>query len=65
MPALRHHVQTRRLREQDKHHPIEEVGRELRGKMAFLNPVVVEAGEAQSAVDSTTNASPAGAGAAR
>ena len=55
----------RRLREQDKHHQIEEVGRELRGKMAFLNPVVVEAGEAQSAVDSTTNASPAGAGAAR
>jgi hypothetical protein len=33
--------------------------------MAFLNPVVVEAGEAQSAVDSASNASPAGAGAAR
>jgi hypothetical protein len=33
--------------------------------MAFLNPVVVEAGEAQSAVDSATNAAPAGAGAAR
>ena len=55
----------RRLREQDKHHQTEEVGRELRGKMAFLNPVVVEAGEAQSAVDSATNAAPAGAGAAR
>jgi hypothetical protein len=31
--------------------------------MAFLNPVVVEAGEAQSAVDSS--ATPAAAGAAR
>jgi ketol-acid reductoisomerase len=53
-----------RLREQDRHHQIEEVGRELRAQMAFLNPVVVEAGEAQSAVDTAPKA-PATAGAAR
>src|SRR5690242_6384065 len=39
-----------RLRQQDKDHQIEQVGRDLRAQMAFLNPVVVEAGEAQSAV---------------
>src|SRR5437773_6376123 len=39
-----------RLRQQDKEHQIEQVGRDLRAQMAFLNPVVVEAGEAQSAV---------------
>jgi hypothetical protein len=34
--------------------------------MAFLNPVVVEAGEALSAVDSSSKAAaPAGAGSAR
>src|SRR6478672_7473954 len=53
------------LRARDRGHQIEQVGADLRGKMAFLNPVVVEAGEAQSAVDSATNASLAGAGAAR
>src|SRR5262249_46012732 len=52
-----------RLREQDKHHQIEEVGRDLRAQMAFLNPVAAEAGEAQSAVAS--KATPAAAGAAR
>jgi ketol-acid reductoisomerase len=53
-----------RLREQDKHHQIEQVGRDLRAQMAFLNPVVVEAGEAQSAVGSAASgAAPAAAGA--
>src|SRR5438093_3312270 len=39
-----------RLRQQDRNHQIEQVGRDLRAQMAFLNPVVVEAGEAQSSV---------------
>jgi len=39
-----------RLRAQDKNHQIEQVGRDLRAQMLFLNPVVVEAGEAQSSV---------------
>ncbi|HEY3165317.1 MAG TPA: ketol-acid reductoisomerase [Candidatus Limnocylindrales bacterium] len=39
-----------RLRQQDRNHQIEQVGRDLRAQMAFLNPVVVEAGEAQGAV---------------
>ena len=52
-----------RLREQDKHHQIEQVGRDLRAQMAFLNPVVVEAGEAQSSVGSAATAAPASAGA--
>jgi len=39
-----------RLRNADKNHQIEQVGRDLRAQMAFLNPVVVEAGEAQGAV---------------
>jgi ketol-acid reductoisomerase len=55
-----------RLRQQDKDHQIEQVGRDLRAQMAFLNPVVVEAGEAQSAVDSSAKAAaPAGAGSGR
>jgi ketol-acid reductoisomerase len=37
-----------RLREQDKHHQIEEVGARLRAAMPFVNPVVVEAGQAQA-----------------
>ena len=32
-----------------RHHQIETVGAELRSQMAFLNPVVVRAGEAQAA----------------
>ncbi|HUQ77463.1 MAG TPA: ketol-acid reductoisomerase [Patescibacteria group bacterium] len=39
-----------RLRQQDKEHQIEQVGRDLRAQMTFLNPVVVEAGEAQGSV---------------
>src|SRR5947207_7577765 len=38
-----------RLRQQDKEHQIEQVGRDLRAQMQFLNPVVVEAGQAQAA----------------
>ncbi len=38
----------RRLREQDRHHQIEQVGADLRAKMPFLKPVVVEAGQAQA-----------------
>jgi ketol-acid reductoisomerase len=48
-----------RLRAQDRDHQIERVGAELRAQMAFLNPVVVRAGEAQAA------ASGAGTGAKR
>ncbi|HLX33679.1 MAG TPA: ketol-acid reductoisomerase [Candidatus Limnocylindrales bacterium] len=51
-----------RLREQDRHHQIEEVGAALRAQMPFLNPVVVEAGEAQAAA--TSAAKPAAASAA-
>ena len=38
----------KRLREQDRHHQIEEVGARLRAAMPFVNPVVVEAGQAQA-----------------
>jgi ketol-acid reductoisomerase len=48
----------RRLREQDRGHQIEQVGADLRAKMPFLKPVVVEAGEAQAAA----SAVPAGGG---
>jgi hypothetical protein len=44
------------MRAADRDHQIEQVGAELRSQMAFLNPVVVRAGEAQAA---------AGAGAKR
>jgi ketol-acid reductoisomerase len=37
-----------RLRARDRDHQIEKVGAELRSQMAFLNPVVVRAGEAQA-----------------
>ena len=37
------------MREADRNHQIEQVGAELRAQMAFLNPVVVRAGEAQAA----------------
>jgi ketol-acid reductoisomerase len=49
----------RRLREQDRHHQIEQVGADLRAKMPFLNPVVVEAGQAQATTSATTSAVPA------
>ena len=37
------------LRARDRDHRIEQVGRELRAAMPFLDPVVVEAGQAQAA----------------
>ena len=60
-------AQFARLREADKHHQIEEVGAALRSQMAFLNPVVVEAGEAQASAGAaaTPPPAPAGAGPAR
>ena len=50
-----------RLRAKDRDHQIEQVGAELRSQMAFLNPVVVRAGEAQAEASS----SGAGAGTKR
>ena len=47
-----------RLRAQDRDHQIEQVGAALRGQMAFLNPVTVVAGQAQSSAGQT----PAAAG---
>jgi ketol-acid reductoisomerase len=38
-----------RLRAQDRDHQIEQVGAALRAQMAFLDPVVVKAGQAQAA----------------
>jgi ketol-acid reductoisomerase len=51
-----------RLRAQDRDHQIEQVGAELRSQMAFLNPVVVRAGQAQSAAGNQAAAA-SGAGA--
>jgi ketol-acid reductoisomerase len=42
----------RELRDRDRHHQIEQVGADLRAKMPFLNPVVVEAGAAQASTSS-------------
>ena len=42
----------RRLRDQDKNHQIEQVGADLRAKMPFLKPVVVDAGQAQAVASS-------------
>ena len=50
-----------RLRAKDRDHQIEQVGAVLRSQMAFLNPVVVRAGEAQAEASS----SGAGAGSKR
>jgi ketol-acid reductoisomerase len=40
-----------RLRQQDRDHQIEQVGRQLRSQMAFLNPIVVDADAAQASTD--------------
>jgi ketol-acid reductoisomerase len=40
--------QFQRLRQQDRDHQIEQVGAELRAKMPFLDPVTVQAGQAQA-----------------
>jgi ketol-acid reductoisomerase len=47
----------RELRQRDRDHQIEQVGAELRAQMPFLNPVVVQAGEAQAAASSGASAS--------
>ena len=49
-------VEFEQLRRKDEHHQIEEVGAALRAQMAFLNPVVVRAGEAQASASSGTAA---------
>ena len=36
------------MRAADRNHQIEQVGAELRSKMPFVKPVVVEAGQAQA-----------------
>jgi ketol-acid reductoisomerase len=43
-----------RLRAADRDHQIEQVGADLRAQMAFLNPVVVKAGQAQAAAGTGT-----------
>jgi ketol-acid reductoisomerase len=50
-----------RMRAADRDHQIEKVGAELRAQMAFLNPVVVRAGEAQAAAGSPGATAPAAA----
>ncbi len=42
----------RRMREADKHHQIEQVGADLRSRMPFLKPVVVDASQAQAVASS-------------
>jgi ketol-acid reductoisomerase len=44
------------MREADKHHQIEQVGADLRAKMPFLKPVVVEAGQAQAVASAAPGA---------
>jgi ketol-acid reductoisomerase len=46
----------RRLRDHDRHHQIEQVGADLRAKMPFLKPVVVEAGQAQAVASAVPGA---------
>ena len=53
--------QFKRLRQQDRDHQIEQVGAELRAKMPFLDPVTVEAGQAQAAATRTAAAASAAA----
>jgi ketol-acid reductoisomerase len=43
-----------RMRAEDRNHQIEQVGAELRSKMPFVNPVVVEAGQAQATASEKT-----------
>jgi ketol-acid reductoisomerase len=50
----------RQLRERDRDHQIERVGAELRAQMPFLNPVVVNAGEAQAAASGGGNGAASG-----
>jgi ketol-acid reductoisomerase len=54
--------QFQQLRERDRDHQIEQVGAELRSKMPFLDPVTVQAGQAQAAATSVAPAAPAASG---
>ncbi len=55
--------QFQRFRQQDRDHQIEQVGAELRSKMPFLDPVTVQAGQAQAAATGAAAApTPAAAG---
>ena len=55
--------QFKRFRERDRDHQIEQVGAELRSKMPFLDPVTVQAGQAQAtATGAASSATPAAAG---
>jgi ketol-acid reductoisomerase len=44
------------LREQDRNHPIEQVGAALRAKMPFVSPVEVKAGQAQASASQPATA---------
>ena len=48
-----------RLRAQDRNHQVEQVGAALRSQMPFLNPVVVEAGQAQATASSSAGSAAA------
>ncbi len=54
--------QFQRYRQQDRDHQIEQVGAELRSKMPFLDPVTVQAGQAQAAATGAAAPAPATAG---
>ena len=54
--------QFQRFRQQDRDHQIEQVGAELRSKMPFLDPVTVQAGQAQAAATGAAAPAPATAG---
>ena len=47
-----------RLRARDRDHQVEQIGATLRSQMAFLNPVVVQAGQAQAAAGTKGAAGP-------
>jgi ketol-acid reductoisomerase len=54
----------RELRQRDRDHQIEKVGADLRAQMPFLDPVVVDAGEAQATVGGASAAESGDGGAA-
>ncbi len=54
----------RDLRKRDQEHQIEKVGADLRAQMAFLDPVVVHAGEAQATVGGAASVEAGDGGAA-
>jgi ketol-acid reductoisomerase len=54
--------QFQRFRQQDRDHQIEQVGAELRSKMPFLDPVTVQAGQAQATATGAAAPTPAAAG---